>query len=579
MKRWLISFTCTLMVLSLFPSNVTTYAEESTFVFDESAYKERQALYIDQVFSSDSYEALILQAYKGEKLNQKALNHYLDKMRNGGVKNADFDLTKLIRVLMLRPEIKDDLFEALAGFHFWFKEGSTGDHVFASENHMLMYTSSQFLLQEKYGMFEDKRTYERLKRYLEVKNEYGFYEFYSGVYLPYTLSGLLNLVDFAEDEEIRQLAIGASQRLLQDVLLVTNDEGSFYSAAGRTYMRYKESGTGHNINKVIYLLTGLQEEENLSSSPIGVFLATSQLPITDDVFKYFGKEINMNYTNGHSLNTAINTIYKDFSRDERVPFYWSQGAYFHPDVAADTAWFASKYQLEGYDALKAFDRFLGLSEGAAPAAAKAGAAFSRSSVLSSANLAMYKDGGTMLHSLQEYRGGYQGYQQNPWIATTGSLSVWTQAGNSSNTTMQNDHLPKIKQKNNVAVIQYNPLTEIKAYHGKPDVWLYWPDGFDEEKREGNWKFGKEDDGYVALRYPCGNGDSDKITCNWSEQTWVTIVGTEEKYGSFNEFTTKVLTEVDYDADWEWHGSFWKGTLKYVYDSDVKFDGTDISLTW
>lgn len=547
--------------------------------FDESAYQDRQLQYIEEGVSSTNDTAVVLQAYTGDELNWEALNKNLDVLRNGGKKNSDFTLTRLIRILFFRPEIKDELFAALDGYQFWFKEGGTGDHVFASENHMIMYTSAQYLLQEKYGAFEDDRTYKRLKRYLEVKNQYGFYEFYSPVYYPYTLSALLNLVDFSEDAEIRELATGAAHRLLQDILLVTNDEGILFSAAGRSNDGYRRNGSGGNINRIIYLLTGLGKESVRTPSPAGVMLATSGLEITDEVFEYFAKNLNMNYSVGHSLGDARNSIYADFPREERVPFYWSQGAYFHPDVAADTAWFASKYQLQGYEGLKAFDQFLGLSEAAAPAAAKAGAVFSRSSVLSSANFSMYKDGGVMMHSIQNYWGGRQGYQQTPWIATTGTQSVWAKVGD-GNSTMQNDHLPKIKQVNNVAVIQYNPYPEIELFHsGGSDVALQWPEGFEEEKRSGNWKFGKEDDGYIAVRYPCGNGDSNTVTCDWNEQTWVVIMGSEERYGSFEAFSQKVLNEVSYDADWEWHGSFWKGTLKYVYDSDVKFDGTDISLTW
>ncbi|WP_226647794.1 hypothetical protein [Microbulbifer variabilis] len=549
--------------------------------FDEGAYTERQLQYIDEGVSSTSDLALVLQAYTGEPLNWEALNQNLDVVRNGGKEKSDFTLTRLIRILYFRPEIKDELLAALDGFHFWFKESGTGDHIFASENHMIMYTSAQYLLQEKYGVFADDRTYRRLKRYLEVKNQYGFYEFYSPNYYPYTLSALLNLVDFAEDAEIRNLASGAAQRLLQDILLVTNDEGAFYSAFGRGNDGYREMCVDANINRIIYLLTGLGTEKAKTLSPAGVMLATSGLEIPDKVYEYFGKNVNRNYSVGHSLSEARNSIYADLPREERVPFYWSQGAYFHPDIAADSAWFISKYQLHDYPGLQAFDQFLGLSEAAAPAAAKAGAVFSRSSVLSGANFSIYKDGGAMMHSIQSYWPGRQGYQQNAWIATTGTQPVWTKVGDASSSgVMQNDHLPKIKQVNNVAVIQYNPYPAIELFHsGGSDVALHWPSGFDQEKRSGNWKFGKEGDGYIAVRYPCGNGDSNTVSCGWNEQTWVVIMGSEQRYGSFEAFSQKVLNEVSYDADWEWQGSFWKGTLKYVYDSDVKFDGTDISLTW
>ena len=74
-----------------------------------------------------------------------------------------------------------------------------------------MWMSSAYLLEESHNIdTNDPELVTRLTSYLKAKIEYGYYEFYSTLYLPYTLSGLLNLVDFCQDATIQDLATRAS---------------------------------------------------------------------------------------------------------------------------------------------------------------------------------------------------------------------------------------------------------------------------------------------------------------------------------------------------------------------------------
>ncbi|MGL1549022.1 hypothetical protein ACSTJL_23695, partial [Vibrio parahaemolyticus] len=70
--------------------------------------------------------------------------------------------------------------------------------------------SSDWLMHERYGRRVDPSLHNRLQHYLELKVKYGYYEFFSSVYGPYCLSGILNLVDFAQDPVIKDLAIKAA---------------------------------------------------------------------------------------------------------------------------------------------------------------------------------------------------------------------------------------------------------------------------------------------------------------------------------------------------------------------------------
>jgi hypothetical protein len=107
-----------------------------------------------------------------------------------------------------------------------------------------------------YGKAVDANLDNRLRHYLRLKVNYGFYEFFSSVYSPYCLSGLLNLADFAQDTEIKTLATLASQRLLKELLMITNDQGCVLSNSRKKLFRKYENAYDQNHNNLIYLLTG-----------------------------------------------------------------------------------------------------------------------------------------------------------------------------------------------------------------------------------------------------------------------------------------------------------------------------------
>ena len=78
----------------------------------------------------------------------------------------------------------------------------------------------------------------RVLFFLWTKVEYGYYEFYSQPYSMITLSGLLNLYDFAVDPEEKSLALSAATRLLKEILMFVNTQGSQYPSAARSFPRY-----------------------------------------------------------------------------------------------------------------------------------------------------------------------------------------------------------------------------------------------------------------------------------------------------------------------------------------------------
>jgi hypothetical protein len=124
-----------------------------------------------------------------------------------------------MRVLCLSNGLySDSLLPHMLSVPYWVNYGDTL-RGYWSENHMIMWMSTDWLLHERFGKPIDNRLRTRLVHYLHLKNDYGFYEFFSPVYAPYCLSGLLNLADFAQDAEIKSLAQSAAQRLLRELRL------------------------------------------------------------------------------------------------------------------------------------------------------------------------------------------------------------------------------------------------------------------------------------------------------------------------------------------------------------------------
>ena len=239
---------------------------------NDSTYVARQTSYIDTTLQSNTGNKLCLQAFRDLPIDSIELDTLLSKLPLRFTQ--DFQIVELIRVLFYSDSLYNNrILSVLDTIPFWINNGDITRNYW-SENHMIMWMSSEWLLHERFGRPIDNTLYPRLLHYLELKRDYGFYEFFSSTYSPYTLSGLLNLYDFSEDTIIKELAKEAAQKLLMDLLKPTTDLGVFYPAAGRNYPSKYESAYGQNHSSLIYLLTGFGELPT-KATHAGAFLATS----------------------------------------------------------------------------------------------------------------------------------------------------------------------------------------------------------------------------------------------------------------------------------------------------------------
>ena len=557
-----------------------------SFQFTVSAqdFEQRRQQYFDSAAVNPNDNAMVIEAYLGQPVTQQ----YLDNIYNVMLTRStiDFAIVQLIRVMFLGNGAYDNqVVPQLSLFPYWINYGDTL-RGYWSENHMIMWMSSDWLIHERTGRPIDANLDQRLRHYLQLKIDYGFYEFLSSVYAPYCLSGLLNLADFAEDEEIKTLATQASKRLLREMLLLTNDQGVFFPASGRNYPGKFINAHGQNHSSLIYLLTGLGPAPS-EATHAGGFLATSSIDFSDVTATWSANEDTI-LAIGHSLQEGlvINAALADL---DRTIFQWSSGGYFHPDLVSETVtlledsnmWehvdFALLAGLQGFS----LDQYAVLAENLS--------VISKSSVISGQDVAIFKNGGVTLSSIQDFWKGKVGFQQHPVVACVGQTAVYTGSGpvfadwEERTADNANEHLPYVEQAHNVALIMYRPevIPEVLPFDNK-DVALFWQDtAYDETLENGNWLIGRQDENYVAVRRSCVGDINGVWGCETSNvglfgggQTWVIVVGNADMYGNFETFQG-IVGQAVFEEEW----LITTGTGGGNYYASITFDTIQVDYTW
>lgn len=541
-------------------------------------YEDRRAAYIDNALLSSSGNIISLEAYRNLPITQS----YLDDVYNVMFTKPtiDFDLVRLIRVLFLTDGTYDNqILEAIDTLPFWVNNYDT-TRGYWSENHMIMWMSSDWLLHESYGKEIDSNLEQRLKHYLKLKIQYGYYEFFSGIYMPYSLSGLLNLADFTQDSEIKENARLAALRLLSDLLLVTNNQGVFYPAAGRSSHRNYTNPYSHNTFHLIYLLTGYGQAPS-GVSHGGSFLSTSSIDVSS-VINNFTNYVDTVYTLKPSLD-SVRIVHDSLAYVDRMMMQWSSGCYFHPDFSLETATLLTDSNMWNHVDFTDFNFVSSLEPTFIESLSSSFSSITKSTVLTGVELAIFKNNNVGMASTQDYWKGKLGYNQIPFAATVGNTATLTISGDFTtewaNITKanRNDHLPYIKQKSNVGLVMYRGKEKVSLFGETiPDVMLQWyEDDFDETEEDAYWLFGRQDDNYVAVRRHCLDTREGTYTCDErAGQTWIFIVGNEEMYSSYQNFKDLALAS-NFETSWYQDPS----SGDWVYASSIEFDTTTINYEW
>ncbi len=527
-----------------------------------STYNDRKELYIQKNVNNKDYYALLLQAFKNDTLNNdlltNALKHYNDEI----VKtkdNSDFDLIFFIRLLYLLKNNNhtsyetffltiSDLFKHEC---FWLTKNEKAK-CYWSENHMICYLSSWYLWNQLNNSSDDQCTL-LLTTYLETKAIYGFYEAYSQVYNMYTLSALLNIYDFINDNTLKNLALQCVNTLCKQFLEVNLLNGSTFCASTRTYQRYKTSSLNNNHNKLIHLLSGNNQENTIS--PIGAFMVTSTF-VPNINYSSFTKNYNVTY-NLNNIN--FDKVYSKLNRDNKTLFQWSAGNYFN-EYIDDTLDLMDSYNLDAHSHFKSepYTTILNLfPKSVLKSTSSTLKAFTDCSDLTNINYNIYNNGNYSLTCLENYNRGKMGAQQLPFIINLDGAPIFTQSGKVSSVgnldeANGNSHLPYVKQEKNIALVMYQPYDLIKSSAKTANldltVYLYLnPNDVNEIIQNKNWLFVKKNNSYAAIYSTSLKKDSSNnyFNDNTSQQGWIFILGNSSEYTDFNTFQNQILQKCTY----------------------------------
>ena len=522
--------------------------------------KERKQNYVNKnIFNQSDQYALLLQAYSKQPINMNLFNnsisHYITKYTNNNI-SEDFILCLYIRLLYLTkqnncPEhsiIFDKINEIMKTHRFWL-EKKESENCYWSENHMISYLSVWYLW-NLMNNIDNTKILSLLTSYMNSKINYSFFEFYSQVYNSYTLNALLNIYDFTNNISLQKLASNCINILFKQFSEVIINNGSLFCAAGRTYDRYKVSCKNHNHNKLMHLLTGLNNENDIS--PLGTFFATSSYNEPVNVTNFY-----KDYDKIYILNNNIDfdTTFSSLDNYDKTMFEWSSGNYFNKKFVDDTVKLLDDYELWNHKHFKMeqYSTILSLApKKILVSTTDSFTAFTEGSDLRNATYHIYNNGNYCLTSVENYNRGKMGAQQCTWIANVNGVSVFTQSGKISGVgdlkeVISNTHLPCIKQIKNIAMIVYQPYEMLKTSLVKLDmnVYLFWNSSeFDEEYRmtQNKWIFGRKNNAYIAIFSTSMKEDSNKNIYNndSDKQGWITILGDNTQYIDFKNFYNDII---------------------------------------
>ena len=547
---------------------------------NNATYEQRKNDYIDSALLSPNGHKMIFQAFRNVPVDTQQLNTMLNNIITKTT--SDFDIIQLIRILNLTSGQYDaQILPVLYSVPYWINYNDTVRNYW-SENHMIMWMGCDWLLHEKYNKPIDSTLRKRLVHYLDLKNEFGYYEFNSSTYAPYSLSGLLNLADFAQDTIIKNGAATAAQRLLTDMLLFTNDLGAYFPVAGRNYPGKYYNPFYQNHSGLIYLLTGKGAADNFSTA--AAFLSSSSLPV-DTVIHSWQPKVYTSYYNGHSLDTSfiLNSTQK-FA--DRAVFQWSFGGYFHPAIVSNTVQVLNDSALWDQTDFSVLEPLRNIiTPSSAPMLSESLGMASKSTVICEANITLFKNNSITLSSVSDFWKGKAGFQQYTCVANVGTSAVYVGSGEvfadweDRSPDVQNTHLPYVAQKQNVALLMYRPEPTpglLPAYFQNKDVALHWRNAeFDETVEDSLWLLGRQQERYVAVRRSCIGEINGVRACPTSGgQTWVIVVGDSSMYGSFSAFGN-VIHQAQFAEEW----SYDSVAGQSIYYASVTVDTIALEYAW
>jgi len=600
---------------------------------DPTGYDLRREAYFEATIEAESQNAYseVMRIERGIEPDESKIAYDLGRMQDR-LDTSDFKLPAILWMLykhadseLLSAEILSNAKDTLLAHKFWPDELlteadpiDTDDMVYWTENHFILYSSGAYLAGQLYPDDEFSASGEtgaekmatfrpRIMRWLELRYRSGFSEWLSNVYYDEDIPGLLALVEFAEDEELRQLSTMVLDLIFADMAL-NQYQGSFGSTHGRTYEQ-KMGGSRDSTRSTFNLLFGLNGSSpgNMSASSLALS-ERYQLPrVIYDMAHDSNRE---EYENRQRMGIKLEEAARwglDTRRLEDGMTFLTLEAYTHPLTIGLFVEMLDAYKWWEHSDFAPFATFRDAlrDETIRTTLARAYELDITRNMRPEVNIYTYRTPDYMLSTAQDWRKGYGGDQQSIWQATLDLDAVvftthpgnerwdgptpryWTGYGT----------MPRAIQAKNVVISLYDVYTGEALYVDNQPLYTHAfldKDQFDEAFKEDGWFFARKGDAYVALwaSDPSAdwevNDDPDhadlgdfEIIADGEKTIWICELGSASDYVDFAAFRAAILDAsliadaealtVDYDSPSQ-------GRLQMAWDGPLTQDGTPLDVS-
>jgi len=589
-------------------------------------YDARKSVYLTDSNKSDGVYAQSTRVYLNESVNEASYQSSLDKINNKK-DTADFRMGSMLRMMyldnktnVLESSFKNQLKSAILGFKYWYTEPNDDAMIMWTENHMILFHSCELLAGQLYpseiftnsGMNGSQHVDHALplvNRWLDWRARFGFSEWHSDIYYEEDLAALLNLVEFAQDNDTATKAA-----MLVDILAFdfANNyfKGIYATTNGRTNDG-KKVGTSlsdlpsrTSFAEFAWILLGVGHHEvSGGSSMSAVALCTSDKYVPPPILEAIANESleDNEHKERNGINIADGPSYGfGYESEDDLMFWWPMSTLAAGPVIEHTLNLMETYDIDPnlifedellLDLLKFAADLYGMSLSEVCTFLKEA---TQGVALEEANTYTYRTPYYQLSGAQDHQKGLMGMQEHIWQASLDEYAtIFT---NSHGGFRGEDHVggfkPRATLYKNVGVIQYDRLSQslilelvYAILEFKDITQAYFPLwAFNEVLQQDKWIFGRRLDSYVALYSNEVTEWEDDLflTSRGKKNAYIVELGSVDDYGSFDNFTSSILAtqvnvkhlSVGYSIEYL---SPTQGLVTVAWDGPMKVNGASIDL--
>jgi len=459
---------------------------------------------------------------------------------------ADFSAVGLLRILYQFPDsphlsatLQAAIQRILLGFKYWIDEPGREMMCFWSENHQILFHTAQYLAGQLFpdqifpnvgqsGRWHMDKAKPKILRWIDLKARIGFSEWDSNCYYDEDMAPLLNLADFAADEEIRTRAARLLDVMFFD-MAVDSFRGTYGTSHGRTYPPHVLSGRNEataGAGKIAWGMGIFNNASNMTAVCLAVSPGYQVPPLIQKIGQHLPDELENRER--HSLRTE-EAAHWGIRYDEldTAMLLWGAGQFANRRNVEETLKLGDRIASHRFNVVirpyveAIYGTYCALEAGGIPHDGDIDR-----TTLAQVNKYTFRTPDYQLSTAQDYRKGKPGFQQHIWQATLGPDAVVfaLHRGNEDEVSYKYwvGRFPRAAQYRNLLIALYDipaapmpgPATVVPAEAGGNAMPSPGPAqeelldytvavlrraAFDEVVECKGWVLARKDKGYVALR--------------------------------------------------------------------------------